>query len=945
MARRLLKGVSGDVPILEEDEALGTSRSSSLAFSSNFQSTTTATATATAAYMEARQQQQQQLQPAASPTPQHEAALTHKTYSGRLMAAYRQKDEAHATSEGRIEELHAHQRSHASWRFYRTLCQFRFGYLAFLVVMTILMFSFTLIMEIFFAIFLPSAKYDDYYAVRAVILLVTLPLILFFLSYLFEESWRLFLDAINKSDGSMPNFRLALAVVIHYVRHRKELKDTDLVDEEPSADAGQAQGEDAAVGNDTIMSPESRPSSPRRTSLHRRATKHRASLLLTAKSDPFLDDDKEEEDEKWERIEERRMETEEQQDAAPVVPSALANNEESTTANAGPSIVASRWKRAKAAVAATMLIKKVEDEGPVIDLSTFIIVDIICPVVFEVATLAAMIIKILSSWSVSGAFLAYVQMGFWIMSAYLVLWMITHFWSSRNGKMRKLVSNYRRRRRSMLRALRHLERQKRSENLWLLDVGFRFYHHVGIAINPMGWCKRGKKQNAKRSDEVDVQAVAIEVGENGNQEQTGHVLRMERIREVRAKVRAKNPWYSLSFRVRALILLLAVIGSALLSLWSFMVGWPIMGICMIALSSVIQQWFPQIFGKAFRHFITFFVLVSLVFFSSAIIIGVFTSTGSFQLGPYQNGTNDIVVTQAQSDSLTLNGHAITFDATSQYPACSIDYGGLSVMDFALMADAAYGATTAEQKTALTNRFNGTDLEDWEYVTRNNDSDYQVWMQLYFPSINMTVIAVRGTASVSDALEDMHFWFGITIMQAVNIFVPFLKQLPRKFVVWMLSMPLLNTVMPAPVYTDLLDHIITVRSQLGGANLVITGHSLGGAIAAMAGAKTKTRAVSFSGPGLLYSIGRFDIDAQDVRDYVLTMKPRKDIVPQVDQLGGMVQEIRCKHSSPMSCHSTTTHLCELYFSCGDMRGRNWNTTELCIEYNALVDTDDDDDEDD
>jgi pimeloyl-ACP methyl ester carboxylesterase len=146
-----------------------------------------------------------------------------------------------------------------------------------------------------------------------------------------------------------------------------------------------------------------------------------------------------------------------------------------------------------------------------------------------------------------------------------------------------------------------------------------------------------------------------------------------------------------------------------------------------------------------------------------------------------------------------------------------------------------------------------------------------------------------------------------------------------------------------VYTDLLDYVVDVRAAKGGENLVLTGHSLGGAIAAMAGAKTKTRAVSFSGPGLLYSLGRFDIEAQDVRDYVLTMKPRKDIVPQVDELGGMVQEIRCKHSSPMSCHSTTTHLCELYFSCGDVRGRNWNSTELCIEYGELADDDDDDDD--
>ncbi|EGZ23756.1 hypothetical protein PHYSODRAFT_464626, partial [Phytophthora sojae] len=217
-------------------------------------------------------------------------------YSGRLVDAYKQKDRVLATAEGREEELHAYSESSGQWRFYRTLCQVRFGYLSFLVVMMVLMFSFTLLMEIFFAIFLPSAKYDEYYTVRAVISLVLLPV----------------------SDGSLPNFRLALAVVIHYIRHRTELLRRSRTSAVPGG----------------LLHP-------------------RGSILLAAKDDPFLDDDKEEEDE-------------------------AARN---------------RWKRIRAAVKTTLLIKKVKDEGPAIDLSTFVIVDIVCPVLFEVVTAASMVLK------------------------------------------------------------------------------------------------------------------------------------------------------------------------------------------------------------------------------------------------------------------------------------------------------------------------------------------------------------------------------------------------------------------------------------------------------------------------------------------------------------------------------------------------------------------------
>ncbi|OWZ24774.1 hypothetical protein PHMEG_000131 [Phytophthora megakarya] len=812
-------------------------------------------------------------------------------YSDRLLHAYKQKDRVLATAEGREEELQVYSQASGQWRFYRTLCQVRFGYLSFLVVMMVLMFSFTLLMEIFFAIFLPSAKYDEYYTVRAVISLVLLPLVLFFLSYIFEEASRLFLDALNKSDGSLPNFRLALAVVIHYLRHRTELVEP----EEPQQAAEETEG-DQLRRSRTSAFPGGK-------------LQPRGSLLLTAKNDPFLDDDKEEEDEAWER----KAAAAEKQKAAQEATEARAAQLSAVGEGPPKKTAMNRWKRVQAAVKTTLLIKKVQDEGPAIDLSTFLVVDFVCPILFEVVTAASMVIKFVATWSMSDAFLAYVQMGFWCVGVYLLLWMIAHFWSSRNGKMRVIKDN-----------------KKRSKAP---------ADEVTIPIATAG----GPDQSSSTAASTGVATGA----DTGRSHATSvYVSRLQRMREFRALMHSRNPWYHLSLNVRGVILLVLVIGSGLLSLKSFFIGWPVMGVCLIALSSVVQMRFPQVFGRAFRKFISAFVVVSLIFFSSSFIIGTFVSGGAFKLGPFDNSTalvsSELITTHGVSASVTINGKVINFDDTSEYAACSISYEGLSVLDLALMADAAYGTTTDIQQYALENRFNGTELQDWEYVARNNEStDGQTWMEIYFPSVNMTVISVRGTASATDALEDMHFWFGICIMQAANVFVPFLKQLPRAFVVRMLSMRLISSVMPSPVYIDLLNHAVDTRARVG-ENLVITGHSLGGAIAAMVGAKTKTSAVSFSGPGLLYSLGRFDITSQDVRDYVLTMKPRKDIVPQVDELGGLVQEIRCKKKSPMGCHSTSTHLCELYFSCGDPRQRNWSTNQQCIAYDALA-ADNDDDE--
>lgn len=811
-----------------------------------------------------------------------------KTLSVRL----KKKDEQLATTEGRLQELHDYQLKQPVWRIYRGMCQFRFGYFSFLVMMMLVMFSFTFLMEIFFAIFLPSAKYDDNYYLRAACFLVTLPVVVFVLSYLFEESTRLFLDSIDKKEGSLPKFRLSLAVVIHYVRHRSEFTamETDDAREEPAT--GEAR---------------------------RRKASTFPSVLLSETDDPFNDtvmEKKDEEDEakmrELQKIADATAKAEALKEAA-----RMAHPERSEASERARR----RWKRAKAAVKSILLLAKVQDHGPPIDLSTFLIVDFICPVVFEVVTLLPTLVTFATSLSLTKSFEIYIEAGFWCCGVYLAIWIVTHFWSSRNAKMRILVSNYRRNRRFIQRAMMKLERNQRSESLWLLDVGFRFHHHIHKTVfEPVTTCCKKKNKERRHSLEEGMMPVVTE-GTNPMivaERETMH----QRLTTAKSKWHDRNPWNSLSYGVRAIILLVLIIASALVSLESFLVGWPLMGVCLIGLSIVIQRRFPQIFGSMFRSFVTSFVVMSLVFFSSTFLIGTFVTGSDLDLGTYTN-------TSTTRDIVPLTDSAV-------YPVCSIDYGGMSMLDFALIADAAYGSTTELHKSLLGNRFNGTDLGDWKYVTRNNvSSDDQVWFELYFESVNMTVIAVRGTASAQDALEDMHFWFGITIMQVVNIIVPFLRQLPRDFVARFLSMSMLTSIMPSPIYQNLLDHAAAVKARVGG-NLVITGHSLGGAMAAMVGAKTQSRAVSFSGPGLLYSRDRFGLNDREIKDYVLTIKPRKDIVPRVDELGGLVQDIRCKRSTLMGCHSTFTHICELYLSCGDHLKRNWFNQTECIEYNELAD---------
>ena len=101
------------------------------------------------------------------------------------------------------------------------------------------------------------------------------------------------------------------------------------------------------------------------------------------------------------------------------------------------------------------------------------------------------------------------------------------------------------------------------------------------------------------------------------------------------------------------------------------------------------------------------------------------------------------------------------------------------------------------------------------------------------------------------------------------------------------------------------------------SVLITGHSLGGGLGIISGAKTGALAVSISGPNAILSHKRFDIDVGDIERYTFNVIPDRDITAKIDDPSKNVQRIECRAPANrfFKCHDVLRSICELQYSCG------------------------------
>jgi len=186
---------------------------------------------------------------------------------------------------------------------------------------------------------------------------------------------------------------------------------------------------------------------------------------------------------------------------------------------------------------------------------------------------------------------------------------------------------------------------------------------------------------------------------------------------------------------------------------------------------------------------------------------------------------------------------------------------------------------------------------------------------------VTVIAIRGSFTELDWIVDLNLFQASILLQLGGFIAPVINFWPLSLsstIIELLSLQDRISTGLLPSYYTVVEEF--VRDAGLEHNTILVGHSLGGAVAAIVGARLDMPALAFSGPGILKSYQKFGITDPDlIYKNVVNIRPTNDLIPRIDEIGGLIQDIIC-NDTVINCHKLRLTGCELLKACGDPLNR-------------------------
>ncbi|CAH0520320.1 unnamed protein product [Peronospora belbahrii] len=297
--------------------------------------------------------------------------------------------------------------------------------------------------------------------------------------------------------------------------------------------------------------------------------------------------------------------------------------------------------------------------------------------------------------------------------------------------------------------------------------------------------------------------------------------------------------------------------------------------------------------------------------------------------------------------------AITVD-DPLYASCSNRWNGLSLIDLAFFAEAAYfdplsNDTTQFVSTIFDNDLGAVHIYLPELNTKTGSKlDF---FEAYIPKLNTSVISVRGTDiwRFTDFVEDVKMFFEPVVFSVLSSIFPTIRIWPDVTFSTLIELysemiGLFGLQHESWYYQELLDYVTSLTDR----KVVLTGHSMGGGIARLVGSIVGTISVTFSPPGFVQSYSKLihhiggtsmKVDRASLHHRNVAVVPEYDPITMIDAQAGMIQKISCDTphlSMQLSCHMLEGTICNLVEHCGSARRR---ISSCLFEHNIAGATED------
>ena len=234
--------------------------------------------------------------------------------------------------------------------------------------------------------------------------------------------------------------------------------------------------------------------------------------------------------------------------------------------------------------------------------------------------------------------------------------------------------------------------------------------------------------------------------------------------------------------------------------------------------------------------------------------------------------------------------------------CNLVYDNININDFAAFAYASYGNGRNDiiekwnnSRTIINKYSYDFNIKDEKISENDNGVQYTS-----FTNGNVTVVAVRGSTTDEDWIQDFYLWSAPVLLQLSGYLGTFSQLWPRSATAFVIDMididfPINNQL---PYYEEVKKYVAQLRNTN---KVYLVGHSLGGGIANIVGASLNIPSITFSSPGLGYSYKAHGITLEDIINNVTNIIPLMDPVPLFDSQVGNIQYIECKIERLFSCH--------------------------------------------